>query len=505
MLGANPGDRPPRHFASGEFIEGFKMIGQELPEPRRPGMRSSCGEGSQPLLQLRIRHVPPPPHSLGNLIQRYITFCNVASVERLLSQQHLCTQFLGCIVSHRFSTLRCYARAILFSFTVQFEGEPFMSVRTARAAAADYYLSDRLAAERSYDGPRWAQWDCAGGLEWLRPGTRVKPADFRAAMAGRPPGEAPLTTRRRRLAYDLTIDCEKPLSARWALGPDKERAAIETVHDRAVTAIIAEVQRIGMAARRGPGGLTLEAVEMPATARFLHLTARPAPMPSGRMLPAPHLHSQVLVMNLARRQDGSWGAIDGGRLYRAVSHLTQVWRKVMDDGLRDCGIAAYRDEEGRLHMDDIDPRIVLAFSARRTALLRATQHIIHEPAAVIARQRIAVWDRAPKSALSLAELETAWRQEAAIAMANDMAHDTAPPISLREEDPSPRLTADDLCTQDIAGPVFEAESTKNDGDFVAGGLEDGPNSPAFRFSGDGVPGGDGTHDTDAGPIRGPLR
>ena len=327
-----------------------------------------------------------------------------------------------------------------------------MGVRIERPAAAGYYLSDRLAEQRLYDGPVWARWDRDGGLPWLQAGAEVMAVDFHAAMAAQPPGKAPLTTRRRRVAYDITVDCDKAISAQWALGADRERVALEMLHDRAVSAVFTEIERIGMVARRGAGGHALEPVPMPATATFLHLTSRPAPMPSGRMLPGPHLHSQILVMNLARRADGSWGAIEGGRLYRALPHLKIVQRRILDAGLRELGLSAHRDETGRLHIEGIDPCVVRGFSPRNSALRRATQHIRDERAAAVARRRLAVWDRAPKSELPLAALWAAWSEEARIALATGVENENLDPRAGHFED-NPGLAPfnDSLRPEDVAG------------------------------------------------------
>lgn len=289
-----------------------------------------------------------------------------------------------------------------------------MGIRVNTAAPAAYYLADRLAAERRYPAVEWARWDHLGGLVPDH-GTNVFiDDDFVSTLSTALPRAVSAKSSKRVAAYDITVDHEKPISVLWALATDHRKAALEELHDRAVSAIIADIAEIGMVARRGAGGMRVEPVEMPPVARFLHLTARPTPMPSGRDLPAPHLHTQIVIVNHARRADGTWGAIDGRRLYKAIRQLEARRRSVIDSGLHALDLPIERDDRGVLRIHGIDPILIAAFSARRVALLAATRSIRDPHLAAEVRQRLALWHRRPKTTHSLADLETAWREEAEI-------------------------------------------------------------------------------------------
>ena len=128
-------------------------------------------------------------------------------------------------------------------------------------------------------------------------------------LSGRHPENGrPLVVRPGTVAgYDLTFAAPKSVSVLLALaGPDAV-AAVEAAHDVAVDRALGYVDRRAMAVRRGDAD---ERVVVPTDgaigAAFTHRVSRALD---------PHLHTHVVVANVARGPDGRWTGIDSRGLF----------------------------------------------------------------------------------------------------------------------------------------------------------------------------------------------
>jgi conjugative relaxase-like TrwC/TraI family protein len=109
-------------------------------------------------------------------------------------------------------------------------------------------------------------------------------------------------------AFDITYSAPRSISLLWALGTTEQRMAIEAAHLRAVRKSLDLVQAEACWARRGHGGSRIERVALTA-AIFRHGESRPAEHVDAAVFADPNLHCHVVVMNLAKRDDGTVGAL----------------------------------------------------------------------------------------------------------------------------------------------------------------------------------------------------
>ena len=136
---------------------------------------------------------------------------------------------------------------------------------------------------------------------------------LRALLAGVDPHSGEVLSayhdRVRVAAYDCTYSTPKSVSLLHALGPEEVRAQVGAGHEQAAMAALGYLERRGArvrrTSRRGAAASSFPAGGF-AAAAFVHRTSR---------APDPHLHSHVLVANLAPGPDGRWSALDARGLF----------------------------------------------------------------------------------------------------------------------------------------------------------------------------------------------
>jgi len=108
-------------------------------------------------------------------------------------------------------------------------------------------------------------------------------------------------------AYDLTFSAPKSVSVLMALGAPDVSAVVLGSHEVAVHGALGYVAEHAAAVRRAHGtGREVLAVRGIVGAAFTHGVSRALD---------PHLHSHVLVANLAQGSDGRWSALDARGLF----------------------------------------------------------------------------------------------------------------------------------------------------------------------------------------------
>jgi conjugative relaxase-like TrwC/TraI family protein len=108
--------------------------------------------------------------------------------------------------------------------------------------------------------------------------------------------------------YDLVFSCPKSVSLLHALTDDERvRSQISDAHESAWHAALGYLEREACIVRRGHGGAAREYGEGFIAAAFRHRTSRAQD---------PHLHTHVIVANMARTDDGEWRALDGEAILR---------------------------------------------------------------------------------------------------------------------------------------------------------------------------------------------
>jgi conjugative relaxase-like TrwC/TraI family protein len=291
-----------------------------------------------------------------------------------------------------------------------------VGVHIGRAGRGSYYVRDDLAASRDHDGVSWRRW--------------LRPPDWREAgapawgdgddallgemLSGRRRGRALCAGLgrggRRVRGYDLDVSADKPVSILWALADNPaDRARIEAAHLTAVGQVADAVAALPFAVRSGAGGAAYEPAH-PPVAVVSHLLARPEHCPEHGVVAAPHLHDHCVVANLARRADGALRSLYARPLYASLAMLDRIYCESLDRELKSLGLEPRR-EGGRLHLAEVDERLVAAFSPRRQALERASAGLAPREAARL-RARLARRDRRAKEPVDLVALRARWREMA---------------------------------------------------------------------------------------------
>ena len=186
---------------------------------------------------------------------------------------------------------------------------------------------------------------------------------LRALLAGVDPVTGEVLSARhdsvRVAAYDCTYSTPKSVSVLHALGPEEVRSQVRAGHEEAAAAALGYLERCGARVRRSLArGETPSSVPAGgfAAAAFLHRTSR---------APDPHLHSHVLVANLAPGPDGRWSALDARGLFLELGTARDLYETQLRSELT-CRLGvSWRELQGAwADLAGIDPSVRRAFSRR---------------------------------------------------------------------------------------------------------------------------------------------
>jgi len=153
----------------------------------------------------------------------------------------------------------------------------YLEGKTVAPERGDYYLTP--SGEPAQAPGRWLGSDdtlARLGIE----GSKVDGPDFIALMEGRHPRDGGWLRREgasgaRGGGIDVTFSAPKSVSVTWALGNERERAAIEQAHRSAVDQAIGYMtETVGTVRRRYAGGVIEEPARELIAAEYLHTTAR---------------------------------------------------------------------------------------------------------------------------------------------------------------------------------------------------------------------------------------
>ncbi len=118
--------------------------------------------------------------------------------------------------------------------------------------------------------------------------------------------------------WDLTFSAPKSVSVLWAMTEETTvREQIQSAQQAAVEATLGFAEQHCAFTRRGHNGLEREKVVGLAVATFEHSTSREQD---------PQLHTHCIVSNIAQRDDGTYGSLDGRELYRWKMALGAIYR-----------------------------------------------------------------------------------------------------------------------------------------------------------------------------------
>lgn len=244
-----------------------------------------------------------------------------------------------------------------------------------------YYLADLATeldaatispgSERERHGGRWL---CAGGLG-LRQGDEVTAAQLGAVLSGKHPttGHRLRARETRTSGFDLVLAAPKSVSVLFGLGEPEVAAAVRGAHEAAVDEAMDYVAAHAVAVRATtPEGRVPISVDGVVAASFTHGVSRALD---------PHLHSHVVVANLAHGNDGRWRALDGRGLYAHARAAGALYDAALRHGITERVGLGWTAETSstmaprRWELEGIDPVTLGAFSGRRAEILgRAHRH-----------------------------------------------------------------------------------------------------------------------------------
>lgn len=140
---------------------------------------------------------------------------------------------------------------------------------------------------------------------------RVEASDFRDVLEGLDPRSGTALrqrhARRSVAGYDLTFCAPKSVSLLHLLAPAEIAAEVGAGHRVAVDEAIGYLGRAAVGVRRSRGGsVTLLPSTGAVAGQFLHRTSRALD---------PHLHTHVVMANVAQGVDGAWSTLDSRRLF----------------------------------------------------------------------------------------------------------------------------------------------------------------------------------------------
>src|SRR5213080_2533470 len=159
--------------------------------------------------------------------------------------------------------------------------------------------------------------------------------------------------------FDLVFSVPKSVSLLHALGDDETRRAVNEAHFAAWQAALDYLEDEACVVRRGTGGIHREHGEGFVAAAYQHRTSRAQD---------PHLHTHVIVANMARTpSDGKWRALDGEPLlksYRlAAGYLYQSHLRA--ELQRSLGVEWETPVKGMAELSGVPREVLLEFSTRR--------------------------------------------------------------------------------------------------------------------------------------------
>jgi conjugative relaxase-like TrwC/TraI family protein len=205
--------------------------------------------------------------------------------------------------------------------------------------------------------------------------------------------------------YDLVFSCPKSVSLLYALTDDERvHREISEAHDQAWQAALANLEREACVVRRGHGGTIREHGEGFVAAAFRHRTSRAQD---------PHLHTHVIVANLARTADDEWRALDGEALlktYRlAAGYLYEA--ELRHELTRRLGLSWTEPAKGMAELEQVPEEAIRAFSTRRQSLVEHMEALGTEGFA--AARVAALATREAKAQVDLPRLREQWQARAA--------------------------------------------------------------------------------------------
>jgi conjugative relaxase-like TrwC/TraI family protein len=205
--------------------------------------------------------------------------------------------------------------------------------------------------------------------------------------------------------FDLVFSVPKSVSLLHALSDEETRRTVNEAHTAAWQAALRYLEDEACVVRRGTGGIAREHGEGFVAAAYQHRTSRAQD---------PHLHTHVIVANMARRpSDGKWRALEGEAIlktYRlAAGYLYQA--HLRGELSRTLGVEWETPHKGLADLKGVSRAVIDAFSTRRAQVV---EHMDERDTSGFWAAQVAALDtRNHKEHVDLDRLREDWRARAA--------------------------------------------------------------------------------------------
>src|SRR6266545_332886 len=204
--------------------------------------------------------------------------------------------------------------------------------------------------------------------------------------------------------YDFVFSPPKSVSLLHALGTEEVRDKVNQAHLAAWQAALAYLEQEACVTRRGKHGVLRERGSGFVAAAYQHRTSRSQD---------PHLHTHVIVANMARSPDGEWRALDGVPIlkhYRlAAGYLYQS--QLRFELSRSLGVEWRKPENGMAEIAGVPEEALRAFSQRRAQVLDHLERT--DGTGFYAAKVAALETRDRKEPIDLPRLRLEWQARAA--------------------------------------------------------------------------------------------
>ena len=174
--------------------------------------------------------------------------------------------------------------------------------------------------------------------------------------------------------YDLTFSPVKSVSVLWAISDPKTAAMIERAHQAAINDAVGFIESKALFTRRGTNGVRQVDVEGLIGTAFTHRDSRAGD---------PDLHTHLAISNkvktLSPDGTGTWLAIDGRPLHKAVVSASETYNTALERHLVDALGVRFAERPNSADGGDarkrpvreivgIDPDLNRRFSKRRISV-----------------------------------------------------------------------------------------------------------------------------------------
>lgn len=248
-------------------------------------------------------------------------------------------------------------------------------------------------------------WTGTGSRYFGLNGKTIEYSDYNNLMEGFSPNGHPLVQNAgddaRRCAWDCTFSVPKSISVLWACSTPTLQKKIEEAMRQAVQEAIHTMESKAAITRRGKGSKQYEEVSGLIVATYEHCTNRAQ---------EPQLHTHALVLNVAPREDGTFGSIDSYKIYRWIKPLGAIFRSEMAFQMKKLGFEIEPDSDS-FRIKGIPKEICDDYSSRTKDIQKELNNAGLKSSASKEGQHFKLTTRQRKSDVNRNTLFKHWREE----------------------------------------------------------------------------------------------